>query len=130
MYEFHGWATIREAFNEENENEDYLDKIFGMIIGYIKLLNWHSGFIDVKSVNGAYHFCISGFRNHKDSLVDDLFELYAFIARIAPGSYGILYARDDDVENKFRAFILKRGTLVEYEDPFLSPFIPTVEDKS
>ena len=61
--------------------------------------------------------------------------LFQYIAKIAPGSYGLLYIRDDedhlrgnDYENCFRVWRLCRGTLIELDDPFLSPAIPVVED--
>ena len=50
------------------------------------------------------------------------------------GSYGLLYVLDDedyqdgDYQNEFRVWRLVRGALEERSDPFLSPFIPTVED--
>jgi Immunity protein 7 len=46
-------------------------------------------------------------------------------------SYGLLYTRDDEDpahEHTFRVFVLARGTLTERADPFLSPFVPGVED--
>ncbi|HEY9060727.1 MAG TPA: Imm7 family immunity protein, partial [Pseudobacteroides sp.] len=48
------------------------------------------------------------------------------------GSYGILCIHDDEDErgfdNDFRVHVLSRGIIVEKADPFLSPFILTVED--
>jgi Immunity protein 7 len=37
---------------------------------------------------------------------------------------------DEDVAhpNQFRVWVLRRGTLVEHGNPFLSPYFPTVED--
>ena len=51
--------------------------------------------------------------------------------RITPGSYGLLYTLDDEDAahvNAFRVYVLARGALVERTDPFLSPFVPVVED--
>lgn len=130
MYDFHGWATIREATNEEGENSEYCEQIVVQIQEKIAKLDWPSGIMDLRWVNGEPHLCTSGCRNHKDSVVDELFDIYEYIAKIAPGSFGILYTLDDDFELNYRVFVLVRGTLVEHGDPFLSPFIPIVEDKS
>lgn len=130
MYEFHGWATIRESANEIGEDGEYRNQIVEKLQRKITDLDWPSGAIDLRWVNGEPHFFTSGCRNHKDSVVDDLFQLYEYMAEIAPGSYGILYVRNDDFENDFKVFVLMRGVLQEHQDPFLSPFIPKVEDRS
>ncbi len=60
-----------------------------------------------------------------------LCRLFASFARVAPESYGLPGTRDDEDpahEQAFRVFVLARGTLAERADPFLSPFVPSVED--
>ena len=49
-------------------------------------------------------------------------------------SYGLLYVHDDedgahglDHSNEFRVWRLAGGRLEEVADPFLSPYLPTVE---
>lgn len=54
----------------------------------------------------------------------DLF--LAVIARRLPGSYGLIYERDDEMPdppgpNAFRVRVMAAGTLTERQDPFLSP---------
>jgi len=56
------------------------------------------------------------------------------VANELPFSYGLLYVHDDedhsrgaDHENDFRVWRLARGGFGELADPFLSPYIPTVE---
>ena len=130
MYEYHGWANIREdTFFIE---EDNISNIIESIRHYILNLKWNSGILDIIPVNGEYHLILSGFSNH--SFVEkDIIELYNFVAKISPGSYGLLYVRDDEDtngnDNRFRVFVLSRGNLCERKDPFLSPFIPVVEDE-
>lgn len=70
--------------------------------------------------------------NHKSFEAGEIIELFQFIADQAPGSYGLLYTRDDeDIEgydNEFKVYVLARGTLRRQEDVWLSPFVPVVED--
>ncbi|WP_338019664.1 Imm7 family immunity protein [Paenibacillus piscarius] len=83
-------------------------------------------------MNGIYHLSVSGFLNRKTSEIDELMMLYQFIANEAPGSYGLLYARDDEdnegFDNEFKVFVLKQGGIQQKEDYFLSPFNLKVED--
>ncbi|HXT38297.1 MAG TPA: Imm7 family immunity protein [Chloroflexota bacterium] len=58
--------------------------------------------------------------------------LYFLYERL-PGSWGLLYERDDETTappgpNAFRVRLLARGQIKEGTDPFLSPCRPTIED--
>ena len=132
MYEFHGWATIRET--PSLADEENMDKVIDSVNSFIKNLNWTSGgVLDVRQINGEYHLSVSGFTNHKGKDAEDVLSLYQFLAQKAPGSYGILFVRDDEDrsgnDNKFQVLVLARGSLKEREDPFLSPYVPIVEDE-
>ena len=130
MYEFHGWATIHESLYEVDEGN--LHKIVDTIQYHIKNLNWVSGMIGLKWINGSPFFYVAGQPNHKSQDVDEVFETYKLIGKLAPGSYGVLYARNDEDEegydNAFRVYVLSRGNLVVHDDTFLSPCIPVIED--
>ncbi len=83
----------------------------------------------IKRRNGLDSFLISGLHNHRSEYVIDIFR---WIATELAGSYGLLYIRDDeDLENNncFIVWKLAREVLTKESDPFLSPCIPTVEDK-
>lgn len=132
MYEFHGWATIRET--PSLVDEENLDRVIESVESFIKKLNWTSGgVLDVRPVNGEYHLSVSGFTNHKGKDAEDVLSLYQFLAKNAHGSYGILFVRDDEDrngnDNRFQILVLARGILKEREDPFLSPYVPRVEDE-
>ena len=131
MYEYHGWANIRENTFSIEEDEDNISSIIESIRQYISSLKWNSGLLDICPVNGEYHLILTGFSNH--SYVEkDIINLYNFVAEISPGSYGLLYVHDDEDmngnDNSFSVFVLTRGSLRRHKDPFLSPFIPVVED--
>lgn len=73
-------------------------------------------------------------KNRIQKRAEEIINLYQFIADQAPGSYGLLYTRDDeDIEgydNEFRVFVLARGIIQQKEDVLLSPFVPIVEDNN
>ena len=135
MFEFHGWAKICRSYKNvdfEDDDESLLDNIVIEIRDYMQNLGWETGVLDIRIINGQYHFWTSGFTNHKGAEAQELLELYRFIGQKAPGSYGVLYTFDSGTDLGFRenfiVYVLVRGDLLEIPDPFLSPFIPVVED--
>jgi hypothetical protein len=132
MYEFHGWATIRNNYSSlegDEDNIDFIVKELKKCIEKLQMLNW---IFDIKVFNGNHHLIVSGFTNHSYPASEQVFGVYNLIGQIAPASYGMLYIHDDEdkrgFENDFRVHVLSKGIIVEKADPFLSPFIPTVED--
>jgi hypothetical protein len=131
MYEIHSWAVINESLT--GEDEDHLDEIIAQIQKAIDELAWNQpyGFMKLYLVNGNYHFTCSVDRNRRDQVVSEAYQVYEFIAKLAPGSYGILYAHDDEdpgFGQHFRVYVMKRGMITEHGDPFLSPRNPTIEE--
>ena len=95
-------------------------------------MDWQHGILDLRVINGDYHIWTSGYRNHQQIGLFSPIEFFKYVATQAPGSYGILYVRDDedmvdDNDNKFKVYVLAHGQLTEREDPFLSPFVPQSE---
>ncbi|KAI9135575.1 Imm7 family immunity protein [Acaryochloris sp. CCMEE 5410] len=89
--------------------------------------------VQFQRCNGCDSVSVAGQHNHRADYIVDLF---VWIAKNAPGAYGILYIRDDedskrgaDYTNDFRVWKLCRGNLIETSDPFLSPCVPTIEDR-
>ncbi|AWP27264.1 hypothetical protein AWU65_25190 [Paenibacillus glucanolyticus] len=131
MYEFHGWATIQE--NPAEIDAGQLDAIIQKIQLKITEFAWGSGLLSLNAANGSYYLHVGGFTNRKGVEADEVVSLYQLIGEIAPGSYGLLYTRDDEntegFDNEFRVSVLARGRLQEQHDPFLSPCIPVIEDE-
>lgn len=133
MYEFHGWITLRETFENREMDECQISKIASDIKLHIEKLNWYHGVIGIRPINVEYYIWTVGASNHKPQDSDSPVEFFRYIGKMAPGSYGILYVIDDEDMsdenyNKFKVYVLKKGTVEERNDPFLSPFTPTVEN--
>lgn len=131
MYEFHGWAAIQE--NPAEADAGQLDMIIQKIQLKITEFAWGSGLLSLNAANGSYYLHIGGFTNRKGAEAAEIEALYQLIGEIAPGSYGLLYTRDDEnlegYDNEFRVKVLARGQLKEQSDPFLSPCVPVIEDE-
>ena len=130
MFEFHGWASIQHHTKEVDSYQQ--ERCWLALIEHVKALSVTRELIHLQRYNGCDSLHVAGQHNHRS---DYVFELFHWVAENAPGSYGILYIRDDedfnrdgDYSNCFRVWKLCRGQLVEQPDPFLSPAIPTVED--
>jgi Immunity protein 7 len=157
MFEFHGWATIRfTAEIRDRDDEDQLQNAaIEAVQSYVRQMGYgpvsdqpfapradpYSGalvsaakanvVLDVRVVNGEAHLWAAGATNHVATIKQELFDLYHCVARVAPDSYGLLYMQDDEDPlhfNDFQVYALARGALTDRADPFLSPFVPVVED--
>ncbi|MDH3976766.1 MAG: immunity 7 family protein [Deltaproteobacteria bacterium] len=130
MIEYNGWVAINMSTYEDDLDE--LEEAVCKIRKKIDLIFFEGRILELKAINGTYTLVVAGSTNHKSQDVIDIFDLYQLIKEITPGSYGILYFRDDEnlngKDNEFSVWVLKRGVFVEEIDKHLSPCIPTIED--
>jgi hypothetical protein len=135
MIEYQGWATIREAYREEDEDDAALAGIAAQLEARVAELagrDWCA--CTFRNINGAWRLSVMGNRNHASGDWPEVLALFEWIAREAPGSYGLLSCHDDENaqgrDNEFQVFVLRRGTLSQSHDPHLSPYLPMVEEPS
>lgn len=128
MFQFHGWAVV--SHHTHDTDSALQDECWSAVEEHVR--NLDSELVRTVRHNGCDSLVITGQHNHRSEYVVDLFR---WLAEHAPGSYGLLYVRDDEDtyrignhSNEFRVWKLCRGTLSELADPFLSPCIPTIED--
>ncbi len=147
----HGWAIIqssREIYTNAKPGDlDEIDE--KLAINDKKLHNdfkvWISENKDqylvysfheyLNHCNGFLQFTIA--RNHRSSCIWDLIN---WLASSSSGTYGITYVHDDediiglnqygrgknDYSNEFRVWRVLKGEVMELEDKFLSPIVPTI----
>jgi hypothetical protein len=135
VFEFHGWATIR-VDDRDDPDLDVLrrreEEAIGRLRTAVKAADDEFSLLDLRRTgNGLIVLLAHGLRNHRYGPVVDLFR---WVAAELPFSYGLLYVHgDEDMRggsepgNAFRVWRLARGRFDELADPFLSPYIPTVE---
>jgi Immunity protein 7 len=126
VFDYHGWAVVRDDPYETDDGR--LHATIERFRRRIGEFNDGSGVTDVRGVNGAFHVWFAGNPNHRHECV---FDLFPWLAEHAPGSFGLLYAWDDEdpeFNNAYQVWCLRRGKTERHLDPFLSPCIPQVED--
>jgi hypothetical protein len=132
MFEFHGWAVIRTPEEDDSgiasigRGPEF--EATKKVRAAINDVHDEFSFFDVQRTgNGQTVLIAHGLRNHEYS---PAVELFRWVAKELPESYGLLYIHDDEAAgrgNEFRVWRLARGEFQEMDDPFLSPYIPTVE---
>ena len=131
MFEFHGWITIRVDDGDDAALAIIREREQHALAFINDAIRDHgdnfSLFETRRTSNELIVLLAHGLRNHPHAPVIDLFRV---IGERLPDSYGLLYVHDDDSStnnNEFRVWRLALGRLEERDDPFLSPYIPTVE---
>jgi len=131
MVELHGWITIRETYRAFFEEEDNKDLVVAKIRDWIDHLSYFKP--EIKVQNGDVFTEFSLFCNRINPEILEVFDFCRQVGKLGEGSYGLVYLYNDEdpngKENQFQVFSLARGVLKEHDDPFLSPIIPTIEDK-
>jgi hypothetical protein len=130
VFEFHGWATIRVP--DPDINTDRRRELEAIAVARLReaiaRADDRFSLFDVRQTgNELIVLYAHGLRNHRFRPV---IELFRWVASELPDSYGLLYVHDDEADgqdNEFRVWRLARGEFAELADPFLSPYIPTVE---
>jgi hypothetical protein len=125
MFEYHGWATLREG--DDGFDGGQLHQILDELKDVIGEFSDGSGVADVRWTNGNAMVWFAGCPNHRHERV---FGLFPWLAKHAPSSYGLLYIWDDEDpshHNTFQVWCLRRGKVELRFDPFLSPCEPVIE---
>lgn len=128
MVEVHGWITLRETYRVTDDED--MERVLREIEEEIRRLACSS--ISISVNNGQYFIEFSRYTNHLSDDVKKLITFYEMAGRIAEGSYGLLYIHNDEDSrhcNDFVVYRLTRGKVTVFQDEFLSPLIPTVEDE-
>ncbi|MDE5891742.1 MAG: immunity 7 family protein [Acetatifactor sp.] len=130
MLELHGWVTIRETYKVSDNEEENIDIIIEKLKREVEKLSWFKP--QINALNGSWFLEFTLFSNRKNPQTQEVFKFYKRIGELAEGSYGLIYLYDDEDErkgNEFQVFSLSRGTVKEFSDSYLSPVIPTIEDR-
>lgn len=131
MVELHGWALLRENFTADNEDTQ-IEQIVSRIAQDVEDTKIESNLLRIEYSNAEATLTATRFTNHLSDDITRIIDLFKRVASIAPGSYGLLYLHNDEdttgLSNAFQVYVLSKGTVTLQQDPFLSPFFPTVEE--
>ncbi len=126
MDNVNGWLCIREGFREEDEDTKLLEEIVERIRSKIDSIDVVNEYYDLRSANGEFYLQILIDHNR---LSDRPYEFLEWIIKIAPGSFGLIYFLDTRYsDNHYKVLRVAKGEITEFEDPFLSPQNPTIEE--
>ncbi|WP_275291964.1 Imm7 family immunity protein [Amycolatopsis sp. La24] len=133
MYTFHGWFELDESPSEVEWGEEKFDELLEEVRERVAAIDWLSGEARLKVFNGMHVLTVNGMPNRRRDEEQELTELLEYVARLLPGSHGLLYELDDDAREMpwpdgFRVRVMARGEITVRLDPFLSPLRPVVED--
>ena len=113
MFEFHGWASI--SYHTHDTDLRAQERCWQDVVACVR--RQESSLFTTRQANGLHEVTVAGRHARRSEYVIDLFKE---LAVLAPGSYGILYVRDDEDQrgagayaNAFRVWKLCRGTLTE-----------------
>jgi hypothetical protein len=131
MHEFHAWIGLSESTEESDLGG--LQQAVGELQEVAADSKWHDAIFEVKNLNGQYFLMAAGMVNRCREEGERLDLFLAIVARKLPGSWGLIYERDDEMPdppgpNAFRVRVMARGKVIEHPDPFLSPCNPVIED--
>ena len=133
MIEIHGWVVIREAFNEAEESDEALSFAISKIERELGKMDYHSFSGQLMNQNGAYNLTLSGNFNRPDSRWQAIIALLSTVAKVAPGSYGLVHFFNDEVSGPeadlFKAYLIKKGSVELVTDLHLSPYFSEIEDR-
>jgi hypothetical protein len=130
VFEYHGWVAISETPSLDGDDAK-LNRAVKRVRRRVDDLGGSPHLLDFRWMNGIPYLHLAGAPNRRGTWEAEIVDLFAQIARLAPGSYGLLYLRDEDDPfhgNEFRVYRMARGQITEHIDQFLTPVVPTVED--
>lgn len=130
MNEFHGWIVIREKYYGDTIDWSNQCSVLGDIGKKVEDFYFDDCCIELKKMYDSYHLIVTGETKRKGPEVEAVYELFRYISVIAPGSYGLLYTRDeyDEFSYKFKVYRIAKGKFEEKQDVLLSPCIPVIEE--
>lgn len=134
MYEWHGWVVISsDTFEGDEDAEEAVAAQVKAMLEPLNVDTWAKAEVVVR--NGEYWLELSGNVNHANDMPNQIRQVLDFMATEAPGSYGLLWERDDEREhppaqmNEFRVTRMARGQITTPKDAYFSPTVPTIEDQ-
>lgn len=131
MYECHGWFVLAESPAEADTGslQVGLVELRRLLDGFV----WPNVHVELLNLNVDYFLTLTVLVNRRRAEAEHVEKTMQFLAERLPGSWGLLYERDDEARtwpgpNAYRVRRLARGQLEEHGDPFLSPCQPTIEE--
>ena len=128
MVELHGWLSISEIYEDE---DNYEKAELDSVMQKVKKIVADNNSVEIEYKNGLPFITTLICTNHHNPELDMVINTYKLVSETATGSYGMIYIRDDEDSvhyNEFQIYIFKKGECRFKVDNDLSPCIPEVEN--
>lgn len=128
MIELHGWLSISETYEDE---DNYEKAVLDSVMQEVKKIVADNDSVEIEYKNGVPFISTLICSNHRTPEIDLVINTYKLISETATGSYGMIYIRDDEDSvhyNEFQIYIFKKGECHYKVDNDLSPCVPEVEN--
>ena len=121
MIQINGWLEIIPTYLNEDVHTEIDEEAINFQVDDI-IANLEYNDIQIISKNGfkVINFFLN--TNHKTEEAEEMLQTFEKIAKVATGSYGLLYVWDEyeDADN-FRVLVARKGDVEWKKDEFFSP---------
>ena len=121
MIQINGWLEIIPTYLNEDVHTEIDEEAINFQVDDI-IANLEYNDIQIISKNGfkVINFFLN--TNHKTEEAEEMLQTFEKIAKVATGSYGLLYVWDEyeDADN-FRVLVARKGVVEWKKDEFFSP---------
>ena len=121
MIQINGWLEIIPTYLNEDVHTEIDEEAINFQVDDI-IANLEYNDIQIISKNGfkVINFFLN--TNHKTEEAEEMLQTFEKIAKVATGSYGLLYVWDEyEDEDNFRVLVARKGVVEWKKDEFFSP---------
>ena len=121
MIQINGWLVIIPTYlNEDLHVEIDVESIYSQVDSVIADLKYND--LKIVSMNGIKTINVFMCTNHKTIEAEEILQTFENIAKVATGSYGLLYVWDEyEDEDNFRVLVARKGVVEWKKDEYFSP---------
>ena len=121
MIQINGWLVIIPTYLDEDLHVEIDEEsIYSQVDSIIADLKYND--LKIVSMNGIKTINVFMCTNHKTIEAEEILQTFENIAKVATGSYGLLYVWDEyEDEDNFRVLVARKGVVEWKKDEYFSP---------
>lgn len=121
MIQINGWLVIIPTYLDEDLHVEIDEEsIYSQVDSVIADLKYND--LKIVSMNGIKTINVFMCTNHKTIEAEEILQTFENIAKVATGSYGLLYVWDEyEDEDNFRVLVARKGVVEWKKDEYFSP---------
>ena len=121
MIQINGWLVIIPTYLDEDLHiEIDEESVYSQVESIIADLKYND--LKIVSMNGIKTINVFMCTNHKTIEAEEILQTFENIAKVATGSYGMLYVWDEyEDEDNFRVLVARKGVVEWKKDEYFSP---------